>query len=84
MNANERPNRGAAAVSSPKSTGAHGTTGAVAERETAQRVHAVAVVADALDRGDWQAEVAVLDALADVVAAASRWAMVAELEEGSW
>jgi hypothetical protein len=49
-------------------------------REAAQRVHSAAVVAAALDDGRWDVDVEVLDGLAALVEAASRWAFVAELE----
>jgi len=57
----------------------------VAERSTAGRevevrVHAVHVVAQAVDTGEWPATVEILDGVGDLVAAASRWALVAELE----
>jgi hypothetical protein len=51
-----------------------------AEREALQRAHSTSVVLAAIDRGEWPVEVATLDAVAAVLAAASRWALVAELE----
>jgi hypothetical protein len=48
--------------------------------EVARRIHSARVVAEALDDGTWTVDVDVLDALADLIAAASRWQLVAELE----
>src|SRR5215217_9708981 len=58
----------------------HQRTGTIAEREALQRIHAVRVVAAALEDGRWPLEVAVLDALALLVTAASRDALAHELE----
>jgi hypothetical protein len=51
-----------------------------AERETRERVHSLAVVFDAIDRGQWPAEVEILNAAAELLEAASRWTLVRELE----
>jgi hypothetical protein len=60
----------------------NGTTqgSSTAEREAALRVHAVAVVLDAVDAGIWQLEVGIVDGAVALLEAASRWALVAELE----
>jgi hypothetical protein len=44
------------------------------------RVHAVAVVTQAMGDGAWEPDVASLNALGDLCSAAGRWALVAELE----
>jgi hypothetical protein len=56
------------------------TTPNVSRREVTTRVHSAAVVATALDDGTWTVDVDVLDALGDLLAAASRGQLVAELE----
>jgi hypothetical protein len=51
-----------------------------AEVEVDVRVHAVAVVTQAMGDGAWEPDVASLNALGDLCSAAGRWALVAELE----
>lgn len=50
-------------------------------RECAERVHASAAVLAAVDGGQWESSVAVLDATADLLGTAARWALVPELED---
>jgi hypothetical protein len=50
------------------------------EREAHERLHGAAVVAAAIDSGDWPVDVEILDALAALIQSAARWQMVAELE----
>jgi len=51
--------------------------------EVARRVHSCAVVLAAIDAALWPAEVEVLDAVVDLLSSASRWALVAQLEDGT-
>jgi hypothetical protein len=51
--------------------------------EASQRVTAVARVTAAMTVGAWPINTANLDALAGVLDAASRWALVAELERAA-
>jgi len=55
----------------------------VPRREVAIRVHAVAVIASAIDAGTWAAEVEILDQLVSLIGAASRWAVLVELDDGT-
>jgi hypothetical protein len=55
----------------------------VATRELTARLHAIHLVAEALDRGAWPASVEILDGLAANVDAAARWALVVELEHAA-
>jgi hypothetical protein len=66
-------------------TGWAGTTegSSIAEREAALRVHAVAVVLDAVDRGDWETSGDIIDASIALLEIASRWQLVAELESAA-
>lgn len=61
----------------------NGTTESLPEREVRHRVHALAVVSDALDSGAWEAEVEVFDQLARIAADAARWQLVVELERAA-
>jgi hypothetical protein len=52
----------------------------VASEEVACRVHAVERVAEAMDAGEWDADVEALDLLGELLDGAARWALVVELE----
>jgi hypothetical protein len=81
VDAKRRPRKGADAVRPDQRLECpNGTTASLAEREVRERIHAVAVVSDALNNGAWEAEVEILDQLARIVADAARWQLTVELE----
>jgi hypothetical protein len=57
----------------------HERTATPAERETLQRAHSARVVIDAIESGAWPIEAETFDSTASLLAAAARWALVAEL-----
>jgi hypothetical protein len=73
--------RGQSGKFTSRAGGVDGTS--TAEREAALRIHAVAVVLDALDRGEWPLDGNVIDGAIALLETAARWQLVAELESAA-